>query len=67
MPVETYRIGDKLYERRCIDCGAEIHECMGFCNGEDFLKAMRGDLCFIRERCGRCELQRSKGKEPTDG
>ena len=57
MTVETYLISGVLYERRCTNCGAEIHECMGFCNAEDVLQAMEGKHVWIRELCGRCQGQ----------
>lgn len=61
MTVEVYYIGGKRMERRCIDCGGAIHECMGFCNGEDWLRALKGEHHWIRERCGMCESKRGLG------
>ena len=60
MAAEVYTIDGVPMERRCIVCGAEIHESMGCCLAEDVLSVLEQRGRWIREMCAVCAAQSCK-------
>ena len=44
-----------MNKRKCMNCGIEIKECMGFVLARDFLQLLLGQkIEKVRELCGIC-------------
>ena len=56
-----------MANRKCIQCGEQIRECMGFVSFKDFLRAMAEEIPFseVGETCGKCLYKKGNIKNPN--